>query len=67
MINKVLRLFLNTLTVDEKRYLLARDNLTQAIKIELCEKEETFSEFFFAFLKCILNFKHLAKKDDLPS
>ena len=64
MIHKVLRLFLNTLTVDEKRYLLPRDNLTQAIKIELCEKEETFSEFFFAFLKCILNFKHLPKEDD---
>ena len=63
----MLRLFLNTLRVDEKRYLLPRDNLTQAIKIQLCEKEETFSEIFFGFLKCILNFKHFPKKDDLPS
>ena len=62
MIHKILRLFLNTLTVNDKHYLLNRDNLTQRIKIQLCEKAETFSECFFAFLKCILNFKHLQKK-----
>ena len=64
MIHKILRLFVNTLTVNDKHYLLNRDNLTQPIKIKLPEKEETFSEFFFAFLKCILNFKHLPKEDD---
>ena len=62
VIHKILRLFLNTLTVNDKHYLLNRDNLTQRIKIQLCEKAETFSECFFAFLKCILNFKHLQKK-----
>ena len=64
MIHKILRLFVNTLTVNDKYDPLNRDNLTQPIKIQLCEKEEIFSEFFFAFLKCILNFKHLPKKDD---
>ena len=64
MIHKILRLFLNTLTVDEKRYLLTRDNLTQTIQIQLSQKQKTFFEFFFAFLKSILNFKHLPKKDD---
>ena len=61
--NKILRLFVNTLTVHDKHYLLNRDNLTQPIQIQLFEKQEIFSEFFFAFLKSILNSKHLPKKD----
>ena len=64
MIHKILSLFVNTLTVDEKPYLLTRDNLTQTIQIQLSQKQKTFFEFFFAFLKSILNFKHLPKKDD---
>ena len=64
MIHKTLRLFLDTLTLDDKHYLLNRDNLTQPIQIQLSQKQKTFSEFFFAFLKSILNFKHLPKKDD---
>ena len=64
MIHKILRLFINTLTVDDKYYLLNRDNLTQPIQMQLYQKQKTFSEFFFAFLKSILNFKHLPKKDD---
>ena len=64
MIHKILRLFVKTLTVDEKHYLLTRDNLTQTIQIQLSQKQKTFFEFFFAFLKSILNFKHLPKKDD---
>ena len=64
MIHKILRLFVNTLTVNDKHYLLNRDNLTQPIQIQLSQKQKTFSEFFFAFSKSILNFKHLPKKDD---
>ena len=67
MIEKILRLFVNTLTVNEKHYHLNRDNLTQAIQISLPQKQKTFSEFFVAFLKSILNFKHLPKKDDRHS
>ena len=64
MIHKILRLFVNTLTINDKHYLLNRENLTQPIQIQLSQKQKTFSEFFFAFLKSILNFKHLPKKDD---
>ena len=64
MIHKILRLFVNTLTVNDKHYMLNRDNLTQPIQIQLSQKQKIFSEFFFAFLKSILNFKHLPKKDD---
>ena len=58
----MLRLFVNTLTTDEKNYLLNTDNLTLPIQIQLSEKQKTFSEFFFAFLKSIINFKHFKKK-----
>ena len=64
MIHKILRLFANTLTVNDKHYLLNRENLTQQIETQLSEKQKTFSEFFFAVLKSTLNFKHFRKKDD---
>ena len=64
MIHKILRFFANTLTADEKPYLLNRDNLTEPVQIQLSEKRKTFSGFFFAISKSILNFKHLPKKDD---
>ena len=64
MIHKILGLFVNTLTVDDKHYLLNRDNLTQPIQIQLSQKQKIFSGFFFAISISILNFKHLPKKDD---
>ena len=65
--HKILGLFVNTLTVNEKHYLLNRDNLTQQIEMQLSEKQKTFSEFFLRVLKSILNFKHLPKKNDRRS
>ena len=64
VIHKILKLFVNTFSADDKHYLLNRDNLAQRIQMQLSQKQKTFSEFFFAFLKSILNFKHLPKKDD---
>ena len=65
MIHKILSLFVNTLTVNDKHYLLNRDNLTQTIQIQLSQKKKTFFQFFFfTFLKSILHFKHLPEKDD---
>ena len=59
---KILRLFVNTLTADDKYSLLNRNNLTQSIQILLSQKQNTFSEFFSAFLKSTLNFEHFFKK-----
>ena len=64
MIHKILRLFVNTLTVNDKYYVFNRDNLPQPIKMQLAQKQKTSSEFFFAFLNSILNFRHLPTKDD---
>ena len=54
----------NTLTPDDEDYLLNRDNFKQRIQMQLSQKQKTFPEFVVAFLKYILNFKHLPKKDD---
>ena len=64
---KLVRLFLNTLTADDKHYLLNRDNLTQPIQMQVSQKQKNFSQIFFAFSKYILNFKHFPKKDDPSS
>ena len=64
VIHKILRPFVNTLAVNDKHYLLNRNNLTRPIQIQLSQKQKAFSEYFFAFLKSILNFKYLPKKGD---
>ena len=61
VIHKILTLFASTLIVDDKHYLLNRDNLTQPIQMQLYQQQKIFAKFFLAFLKSILNFKHLEK------
>ena len=62
VIYKILRLFVNTLTADDKHYLLNRDNLTQPIQMQISQKQKTFSQFLSAFFKSNLNFQHFQKK-----
>ena len=64
VIQKMLRLFVKTFTVDEKHYLLNKDNLLQPIQMKLSQKTQNNLKFFFAFLKSISNFKHLPKAYD---
>ena len=64
---KILRLFFNTFTDNDKYSLLYRDNVIQKIQILLSYKQKTFSQFFSAFLKCTLNYEHSGKKDDRHS
>ena len=67
MIYKIVRLSVNTLTADDKYYLLNRDNLTRAMQMQLSQNQKPFSQFFFffsTFFKSILNLKHFPKKDD---
>ena len=59
---KILRLFVNILTDDDKYSLLYRDNLTQQIQILLSQKPKTFSQLFSEILKPTLNFEHFQKK-----
>ena len=59
---KILGLFVNTLSEDDRYCLLYKDNLLQPIQILLSQKEKTFSQFFSPFLKSILNFERFRKK-----
>ena len=52
------------MTVNDKYYVFNRDNLRQPIQMQLAQKEKTPSEFFFAILKSILNFKRFLTKHD---
>ena len=59
---KILRLFVNTFTADYNHYLLNRDNFAQRIQMQLSQKQKSFSEIFFAFLKSKFTFKQFPKK-----
>ena len=61
---KILGHFLKILAADHKYLVLNRDNLTISIQMQLSQKQKTFSQFFAAFLKSTLNFKHFESKDD---
>ena len=63
--SKVLKVFVNALTARDKYSLRKGKNLRQAIQRQLSQKQETLSQFFFfAFLKCTLNFKNFSTKED---
>ena len=52
------------MTADDKYSLLNRDNLTQPIRTQLSQKQNSFSEFFLAFSKSTLTSEHFQTKDD---
>ena len=62
---KILGLFVNTLSEDDRYCLLYKDNLLQPIQILLSQKQKTFSQFFSSFLKSTLNSEHFQKKINL--
>ena len=55
-------MFVNTLTADDKYSPLNRDNLTDPIRSQLSQKQQTFPKFFLTFSKSTLNFEHFQKK-----
>ena len=66
VIYKILGLFVDPLTADDKYCLLNRGNLMQHFKMQLSRKGKIFSEFFsfffFAFSKFRFNVEHFEKK-----
>ena len=61
---KIVRLFVNALTADGEHYLLNRNNLRQPIQRQLSQKQKTFSQLSFVFLKSILISTHFPQKED---
>ena len=61
---EIFRLFVNTLTPDDK---YARRNIQifwQQIRTHLSQKGKTFFGFFIAFLKCAWNLENSEKKEE---
>ena len=65
--SEILRLFVNTLTADNKYSLCNVDNFAKQVQMPLYQKQKTFCGFFIAFLKCAWNLEHFEKKDEYPS
>ena len=59
---KVLRLFVNKLTADDKYSFLSRDNLMLPIQMDLSQKQKTFFELLCAFFKSTSKFEHFHQK-----
>ena len=59
---EILRLFVNTLTANDKYSFLNRGNLTQPIQMHLSQKQKGVSQLFSAFFKSTLHFEHFRKK-----
>ena len=64
---EILRPFVNGLTADDKYSSTNMRNLPQQFQTPLYPKQQTFSDFFIAFLKCAWNLEHFQKKDEYPS
>ena len=64
VIHKILWLFVNTLTTDDKYSLFNRDNLAEPLRMQLCKKEikNGLSQFLTAFLESRSNSKHFEKQ-----
>ena len=62
-----LRLFVNALTADDKYSGSNMKNLRQQFQTPLCQKQNTFSWFFIAFLEWAWNLEHFQKKHEYPS
>ena len=64
---EILRLFVKTLTADDKYSGSNMQSLPQQFQTPLSQKQKTFSGFFIAFLKCAWNSEHFPKNDGYPS
>ena len=62
---KILRLFVNTATADDKYPVLSRDKLKEPIQMHLSEKQKKISQMFCAFFQSKSNFEHFERKMNL--
>ena len=65
--SQIFRLFVNTLTPDDKYSRRNMQIFWQQFKTPLSQKGKTFCGFFIAFLKCAWNLEHSGKKEEYPS
>ena len=64
---EIFRLFVNTLTSDDKCSRRYMQTFWQQIQTPLSHKAKTFLRFFIEFLKYASNLEHSKKKEECPS
>ena len=64
---EILRLFVNALTSDDQYSGSNMRNFPQQFQTPLYQKQNIFSGFLIAFLKCAWNLEHFEKKDEYSS
>ena len=64
--SEILRIFVNTLTADDKYWRHYMKNLRQQFETPLAQKQKTFSGLFIGFLKCAWSLEHFQKGDEYP-
>ena len=52
-------MFVKILNAGHKDFLLYRENLKKPIQMQVFPKQNVFSQFVSAYLKCRINFEHL--------
>ena len=63
---EIFRLFLNTLTPDDKYSRRYMQIFWQQLQTTLSEKGKTLCRFFIAFPKCEWNLEHSEQKEEYP-
>ena len=61
------RVFVNTLTSDDKYSSRNMQIFWQQLQTLLSQEEKTFRGFFIAFPKCAWNLEHSERKEEYPS
>ena len=62
--SEIFRLFVNTLTPDDKYSRRYMQTFWQQVQTPLSQKGDTLFGFFIEFLKCAWNFEHFEKKEE---
>ena len=65
--SEIFRLFVNTLTPDDKCSRRYMQTFRQQVQTPLSHKGETFLRFFIEFLKYAWNLEHSEQKEECPS
>ena len=60
--SEIFRLFLNTLSLDDKYSRRYMQTFWPQLETPLSQEKKTFSQFLIAFLKCAWNLEHSEKK-----
>ena len=65
--SEIFRLFVNTLTPDDKYSRRYMHIFWQQLQTSLSQKGKAFCQFFFAFMKCAWNLEHSEQKEEHTS